>query len=206
MVFRSGGTYISVKMNRRASQAVLFLIWAFWATAAGHAFSMGLGGTGAVTMASGQGFGPKLQYGGGASIELVFPIKNWLRLDSSIDLFTVAPSDASGGFLYRGYSGAAVAVMVQAVAPVVSSPGFGTMRLGGGLGAAGALPSYWYTTLAFFYVEPRAEGLLEWQPAGLPNFNFQLVLPVRMQLRRDMSYSASAGFGITVLYRFGKAK
>ncbi len=167
---------------------------------------MGLGGTGTVTMSAGQGFGPKLQYGGGASIELVFPILDWLRLDASLDLFTVAPSDASGGFLYRGYSGAAVAIMFQAEFPVVSSTSFGTMRLGGGLGAAGALPSYWYTTLAFFYLEPRVEGLLDWQPAGLPNFDFQLVLPVSMQLRRDMSYSTSAGFGITVLYRFGKAK
>ena len=54
-------------------------------------------------MSAGQGFGPKLQYGGGASIELVFPILDWLRLDTSLDLFTVAPSDVSGGFLYRGY-------------------------------------------------------------------------------------------------------
>ena len=167
---------------------------------------MGLGGMGAVTMSAGQGFGPKLQYGGGASIEFMFPILDWLRLESSVDLFTVAPSDISGGFVYRGYSGAAVGFMVQAVAPIVSSPGFGTMRRGGGLGAAGALPSYWYTTLAFFYLEPRVEGLLDWQPAGLRNFDFQLVLPMRLQLRRDMLYSVSAGFGLTVLYRFGKAK
>jgi hypothetical protein len=193
-------------MYRRASRTLLFIFWAIWATAGVHAFSIGLGGTGSVTMSSGQGFGPKLQYGGGASVEFMFPILDWLLFESSIDLFTVAPSDVSGGFLYRGYSGAAVAFMVQAVAPIVSSPGFGAMRLGGGLGAAGALPSYWYTTLAFFYLEPRIEGLLDWQPAGLPNFDFQLVLPVRMQLRRDMDYSASAGLGVTVLYRFGKAK
>jgi hypothetical protein len=193
-------------MDRRVSRTVLFLIWTFWATAVCGAFSIGLGGTGTVTMSAGQGFGPKLQYGGGASIEFVFPILDWLRLDSSIDMFTVAPSDASGGFLYRGYSGAAVAVMIEAVTPIVSSPGFGTMYLGGGLGVAGALPSYWYTTLAFFYLEPRIEGLLDWQPAGLSNFDFQLVLPVRLQLRRDMDYSACAGLGVNVLYRFGKAK
>jgi hypothetical protein len=155
-------------------------------------------------MSAGQGFGPKLQYGGGASIEFVFPILDWLQLDTSIDLFTVAPSDVSGGFLYRGYSGAAVAVLIQAAAVIVSSPGFGTMTLGGGLGIAGALPSYWYTTLAFFYPEPRVEGLLDWQPAGLRNFDFQLVLPVRMQLRRDLSYSMSTGLGISVLYNLGK--
>jgi hypothetical protein len=151
-------------------------------------------------MSAGQGFGPKLQYGGGASIEFLFPILDWLRLDSSLDLFTVAPSDVSGGFLYRGYSGAAVAVMLQAGAVIVSSPGFGTMTLGGGLGIAGALPSYWYTTLAFFYPEPRAQLLLDWVPAGLPRFDFLLAVPVRLQLRRDLSYSVSTGLGITVLY------
>jgi hypothetical protein len=86
-------------MDRPVSLTLLFLIWAFWATAACDAFSIGLGGTGTVTMSAGQGFGPKLQYGGGVSIEFVFPILDWLRLDSSIDMFTVAPSDASGGFL-----------------------------------------------------------------------------------------------------------
>ena len=182
------------------------IFWALWATGGVHAFSIGLGGTGAVTMSAGQGFGPKLQYGGGASIEFMFPIDAPLVLESSIDLYTVSPSDVSGGFVYRGYSGAAVAVMLQAVTPIVSSPGFGTMYLGGGLGVAGALPSYWYTTLAFFYLEPRVEGLLDWQPAGLRNFDFQLVLPVRLQLRRDLNYSASAGLGVNVLYRFGKAK
>lgn len=167
---------------------------------------MGLGGVGTVTMSAGQGFGPKLQYGGGASIEFVFPIVEWLRLDASIDAFTVAPSDISGGFLYRGYSGGAMAIMAQAGAVLVSSPSLGLMRIGGGLGFAAALPSYWYTTLAFFYLEPRAQALLDWQPAGLPRFDFQLSVPIAVQLRRDMSYSASIGIGIGVLYRLGKDK
>lgn len=166
---------------------------------------MGIGGTGTVTMSAGQGFGPKLQYGGGASIDFVFPILAWLRLDASIDAFTVAPSDVSGGFLYRGYSGGALAVMAQAGTVLASSPSLGLLRLGGGLGLAAALPSYWYTTLAFFYLEPRLQGLLDWEPAGLPRFDFQLSVPVRFQLRRDMSYSVSTGIGLGVLYRLGKA-
>ncbi len=191
-------------MIRPVSRCVLFLIWAFWATAAGHAFSIGLGGTGTVTMSAGQGFGPKLQYGGGVSIDFVFPIKEWLRLDTSIDAFTVAPSDISGGFLYRGYSGGALAIMAQAGAVLISSPSFGQMRIGGGAGLAAALPSYWYTTLAFFYLEPRFQGLLDWEPAGLPRFDFQVSVPVAFQLRRDMSYSVLAGFGIGAYYRLGK--
>jgi len=191
---------------RRVSRSLLFIILAFWTTGAAYAFSIGVGGTGAVTLSAGQGFGPKLQYGGGASIDLVFPILDWLRLDTSLDLFTVSPSDVSGGFLYRGYSGAAMAIMAQASAVLVSSPSLGLIRTGGGLGFAAALPTYWYTTLAFFYLEPRVQGLLDWEPAGLPRFSFQLSVPVRMQLRRDLRYSASAGIGIGVLYRVGKER
>ena len=157
-------------------------------------------------MSAGQGFGPKLQYGGGVSIDFVFPILDWLRLDASIEGFTVSPSDISGGFLYRGYSGGAMAVMAQAGWVIVSLPGFGLLRAGGGIGIAGALPSYWYTTLAFFYLEPRAEALLDWEPTGLPRFDFQLSVPLAFQLRRDLNYSMSAGIGIGVLYRFGKDK
>jgi hypothetical protein len=180
-------------------------ILAFWTTAGAHAFSLGLGGTGTVTMSAGQGFGPKLQIGGGFSVDFVFPILEWLRIDASVEGFTVAPSDVSGGFLYRGYSGGAVAVMVQAESAIVSSPNLGVIRLGGGLGAAAALPSYWYTTLAFFYPELRAQGLLDWEPATLPRFDFQLSVPLRMQLRRDLDYSACLGLGLGISYRLGGA-
>ena len=190
---------------RHAPRALVFTILTFWTTAGVQAFSLGLAGTGTVTLSAGQGFGPKLQYGGGFSIDLVFPILEWLRLDTSIEGFTVAPSDVSGGFLYRGYSGGAMAIMVQAGTAIVSSPGLGLIRLGGGLGAAAALPSYWYTTLAFFYPELRAEAIVDWEPSGLPRFDFQILVPVRMQLRRDLNYSASMGIGISVLYRLGAA-
>lgn len=187
----------------RHSRTALFILFAALTTASLHAFSLGLGGTGTVTLSAGQGFGPKLQYGGGGSVDFVFPILDWLRLDASLEYFTVAPSDISGGFLYRGYWGAALATMVQASEVVFSSPGFGVLRAGGGLGLAGALPAYWYTTLSFFYLEPRAEGFLDWEPAGLPRFDFQVSLPVRLQLRRDLDYSVSTGLRIVALYRLG---
>ena len=194
-------------MNRlRASRILVFLIFVVWTTAGVHAFSLGLNGTGTVTVSAGQGFGPKLQYGGGVAVDFIFPILDWLRLDASIEGFTVAPSDISGGFLYRGYSGGALAVMAEGGWVLVSSPSLGLMRIGGGLGFAAALPSYWYTTLAFFYMEPRAEALLDWEPSGLPRFDFRLFIPVRAELRRDLNYSFSTGFGIGVLYRFGKDK
>jgi hypothetical protein len=207
LIFERTGTYILDQMRwLRPSRTLVFIFLAFWTTAGLHAFSIGAGGAGTVTMSSGQGFGPKLQYGGSVSIEFVFPIIDWLRLDASLDLFTVSPSDASGGFLYRGYSGAAMAIMAQAGTTLASGAGIGLVRIGGGLGFAAALPSYWYTTLAFFYLEPRGQILLDWEPAGLPRFDFQLSVPVRAQLRRDLTYSVSTGVGIGVLYRVDQNK
>ncbi len=187
----------------RLSRLVLFIIWGFWATAGVHAFSLGAGGSGTATLSAGQGFGPKMQYGGGFTVDAVFPLSSWVLLDWSIGGFTVAPSDLSGGFTYRGYSGGSMGIMVLLLPRIASSESLGLLQAGGGAGLVAALPSYWYTTLAFFYLEPRVEGLLAWTPAGLRSFTFELSLPLAMQLRRDMSYSFSAGLGLGVLYTFG---
>ncbi len=157
-----------------------------------------------MTISAGQGFGPKQQYGGGLSMDFVFPLSSWVALDSSIDAFTVAPSDISGGFVYRGYSGGAMGLLVLFAWPISESQRLGQLRAGFGAGIGAALPSYWYTTLAFFYVEPRLRGLLTWTPAALPAFTFQLYVPVAMQLRRDLDYSVSGGVGIGVVYTFAK--
>ncbi len=170
-------------------------------TAALPALSVGLGGVGLASVVAGQGFGPKMQYGGGGCLDLLIPLTDWLSLETSIDYTSLAPSDTSGGFLYRGYAGAALAVMAQAGGTIASSPRLGVLRLSGGLGIAGALPTYWYTTLSFFYLEPRLAALLDWQPAGLPQFDFQLSIPLRAQLRRDLDYSLSVGVGLTAYYR-----
>jgi hypothetical protein len=190
----------------RPSRLLLLIFWGFWATAGIHAFALGAAGNGTATISAGQGFGPKLQYGGGFTVDLVFPLSSVMALDWSVGGFTVAPSDISGGFLYRGYSGGNMALMAVFLPAIFSTSDFGVLRLGGGAGLAAALPSYWYTTLAFFYLEPRVEGLLAWTPAGLSRFTFQLSLPVAMQLRRDMSYSFSAALGLGVLYTFKEAR
>ncbi len=199
------GTYIWGRMSpSRLSRPLLFLICALWATAAAHSFSLGLSGDGTMTISAGQGFGPKLQYGGGLSLDFLFPINGLLSLDATVDAFTVAPSDISGGFLYRGYSGGALGLIALFAWPVAKSPRLGELRAGFGAGLGAALPSYWYTTLAFFYLEPRLRGTLTWTPAGLPDFTFGLFLPVAMQLRRDLDYSVSAGLGLGVLYQLDR--
>ena len=189
----------------RLSRLLLFLICSFWATAGAHAFSIGGSAGGTATISAGQGFGPKLQYGGGLTLDFYFPLTaSWAGIETSVVAFTVQPSDISGDFLYRGYSGGAVTVMSVFTGTIAASPRLGEIRGGVRAGIGAALPSYWYTTLAFFYLEPRVEGLATWTPAALPQFTFALALPVAMQLRRDLDYSVSTGLSIGVLYTVGK--
>jgi hypothetical protein len=150
-------------------------------------------------MAMGQGFGPKLQAGGFAAFELGIPLAPWLELAPSLSLFSVLPSDAQGGFLYRGYEGAALIVMLRARGVVASSATIGELGMGGGVGGAAALPSYQYTTLYFFYPEARLEAFLDFRPAGQP-IDLVFSVPARVQFRRDMDYSVSAGAGVSVRY------
>jgi hypothetical protein len=175
---------------------IIFLVWT---TGTLQALSLGLGGIGAVQVVAGQGFGPKLQLGGGVSFDLGFPLSSWLEITTSLDVFGVLPSDAQGGFLYRGYGGGALAIMLRGRGVVVSSPRLGEIGMGGGLGGAAALPGYQYTTLYFFYPEVRAEGFIDFRPAGLP-LGFRLSLPARVQLRRDMDYSVAVGVGLFMQY------
>ena len=152
------------------------------------------------------GFGPKLQPGGSGSIGMSFPLARWLGLDVSLDLLGVMSSDVQGGFAYRGYYGGALGLGLEAYASIAAGKKWGELLLGGELGAAAALSAYGYTTLFFFYPEARLEGFLDWRPAALPGYDFKLSIPVRAQFRRDMSYSVSAGIGMSVRYRLPGAK
>jgi hypothetical protein len=176
------------------------IILLIWTTGSLHALSLGLSGVGTVQMAAGQGFGPKLQLGGSVSFDLGFPLASWLALSTSLDVFGVLPSDAQGGFLYRGFGGGAVTVMLRGRGVVASSARLGEIGMGGGLGASAAVPSYQYTTLYFFYPEVGLEGFIDFRPAGVHGWSFQFSIPVRAQLRRDLDYSFSAGAGLSVQY------
>jgi hypothetical protein len=170
------------------------------------AFSLGLSGLGVGQIVAGQGFGPKLQYGWGGSLGARFPVLSWLDVSVGLDLFGLAASDMSGNFGYRGFNAGDLAVMVEARGPVGTWPGFGRLEAGAGLGAAGAIAAYEYTTLYFFYPELRAEGFISWMPSFLPDFDLRLSVPVGWSLRRDLDYSFAAGVALGVSYTFRSAK
>jgi hypothetical protein len=161
-----------------------------------------------VQVVRGQGFGPKLQLGGSGAIDLSIPFADWIGLATSVELFGVLPSDATGGFLYRGFGGGAFALALEAHAPVASGA-WGELRGGGGIGAAAALPGYQYTSLFFFFPEARAEALLLFrpaQPAWLRGLELKLTVPLRAQFRRDLDFSISTGLEISAAWQLGATK
>jgi hypothetical protein len=170
------------------------------------AISLGLDGAGTIQILSAEGFGPKVQLGGGGYVRLGLPLLDWLELDVNLGILGQAPSNSSGGFTYRGLCGGCLGVSAEASAPIGSWERFGQLRAGGGLGAAAVMAKYEYTTLYFFYPELRAEGFVEYNPAFLPSLGLRLSLPVRVELRRDVDYAVAIGLGLGASYRFGAAK
>ena len=183
---------------------LVFLIFSAWTTASLAAWSFSLGAGGNVGVSEGQGFGPKLQWGGSGRIGFDIPITGWLAIKPGFDYAASAPSDVSGGFAYRGFQSGALSLMLQARRVLAATAGLGELSGGVALGGAAAVSVYTSTTLYFFFPEARANLFLEWRPASLPAPRFVLGLPAKMQFRRDMSLSISTGIEAGVLFPLGK--
>lgn len=185
---------------------VLSLIFLVCTTGVVSALSIGASGLGQARIAAGQGFGPKLQYGGGGSIDIRDPVLEWLDFGSSLDLYDIAPSDVTGGFDYRGFIGGDISLGLEAHMPLASWKGFGQLGAGAGLGVAGVVACYQYTTLYFFYPELTAKIFLDFTPASLPFLDIRLSLPISAQFRADMDYSVSSGVTLGFSYKLGSKK
>jgi hypothetical protein len=182
---------------------VLLPFFIVWTTGAVGAASIGLAATGTVQAAEAPGFGPKLQVGGSAAIVLLVPLFSYLSFTTSLEAFGVLPSDTSGGFLYRGFSGLALGVSLESLFPVARSRRDGTLSLGVTGGASAALPAYAGTTLYFFYPEIRTGVVMSWQLAAPKSITLRVGVPVRFQLRRDLTFSGSTGLAFDVFYYLG---
>lgn len=177
-----------------------------WTTGRLAAVSVGFDLGADAQVAAAPGFGPKLQAGGSAAVVLFVPLTTWLDLTTSVELFGMLPSDTSGGFSYRGFGGGSLCAGFDLAWPIVASPSLGVLSLGGTVAAAAALPYYQYTRLYFFYPEVQLGALLAWRPARAQKWDFRLSLPVRMQFRRDMTYSLSAGLAFGASYYLGGSR
>jgi hypothetical protein len=205
LIFAARGTYISFEMNAHLRPRILvFLIFSAWTTASLAAWSLSLGAGVNVGVSEEQGFGPKLQWGGSGRIGFDIPIAGWLAINPGFDYAASAPSDASGGFAYRGFQSGSLSLMLQARGVLGAIPGLGEISGGAALGGAAAISVYTSTTLYFFFPEARANLFLELRPASLPALRFVLALPAKIQFRRDMALSIAAGIEAGVLIPLGK--
>ncbi|HVO37778.1 MAG TPA: hypothetical protein VMV03_02010 [Spirochaetia bacterium] len=164
---------------------------------------MGVRGEATFQIVQGQGYGPKEQGGGGGELYCFFPFSAWLGMAATFGLFETVPSDATGGFVYRGYGTGVLGASLEAKGPIADLSGLGRLMGGGSVGAAAAWAAYQYTTLYFFYPEVLAEGFLDFAFSGLPSLHVRFSLPLAAQFRRDLDYSFSASLGLGVIYAFG---
>lgn len=179
------------------------IIFLAWTTGPISALSLGMNGGATFQIASGQGFGPKEQGGGGADLYLLVPVVPWLRIGTSLRLYETLPSDTTGGFVYRGYGTGGLGVFLEAEGSVGAWAPVGTFEAGGQIGANADWAAYQYTSLFFFYPEVMVEGFLGLRFAGLPALQVRLSLPVGFQFRRDLDYSFSAAICLGANYTFG---
>ncbi len=204
MVFRDARPYTLLYMQTiPVPRPLLLLFFIVWTTGPLAAVSVGVDLGGGLLAADAPGYGPKLQAGGSIAAVLMIPLAGWIDLTTSLELFGVLPSDTNGGFSYRGFGGGALAAGVELAWPVLVSRSVGTLSLGGTLGFAASVPAYEYTALYFYYPEVRSGLLLLWLPVKAPKFLFRLALPVRVQFRRDLSWSVSAGLQLGFSYSLG---
>jgi len=185
------------------SRRAVFIIFLAWTTGPLSAFSIGIIGDMTFQIASAEGYGPKEQGGGGAELYTFFPFADWIGMGLFFGLSETLPSDTTGGFAYRGYGTGAIGLFAEVHFRLSSVGTLGTLFGGGRAGLSADWGSYQYTSLYFFYPEEVTEGFLFLRLASLPSLQVRLSLPVRLQFRRDMTYSYSAALGLGAIYTFG---
>ncbi len=167
------------------------------------AFSIGLDGGATFQIASGQGFGPKEQGGGGADLYFLFPVIRWLSVGTGVRLYETLPSDTTGGFVYRGYGTGGLSAFLEAGGPIAVWARAVRLEAGGQVGASANWAAYQYTNLFFFYPEVMVGGFFGLRFARLPFLQVRLSVPVSVQFRRDLDYSFSAAVCLGANYAFG---
>jgi hypothetical protein len=182
----------------KVPRAVLFLIFCLWTTGGAAALSLGLYGGPSAHLSAAEGYSPKAQAGGEAGVLLTAPVTGWLSLGGSAGAVGASASDMLGGFGYRSYAGGFLGFVAEAGAPLLSRKYSGELRGGGRLGLLANVAVYGNTSLAFFFPSIGLDAFLAWRPAALSYLDFGITLPLRLDLRRDMQFSGSAGLGLSV--------
>ena len=116
------------------------------------------------------------------------------------------PSDATGGFVYRGYGTGALGVSVEAAGVLLQSQTAGTLEVRWtrwpecGLGGLPVYEPLFLLSRDPCGAVPRVQVRRAALSPGAP------VSPIPVQFRRDLDYSFSASVALGVNYTFGTGR
>jgi hypothetical protein len=182
----------------KVPRTVLFIIFCLWTTGSAAALSIGLCGGPRAQLSVADGYSSKAQFGGEAGVLITTPVAGWLSLGASAGVAGASASDMLGGFGYRSYVGGFLGFVAEAGTPLSSRKYSGELRGGGRLGLAANVAVYGNTSLAFFFPSLGLDAFLAWRPAAFSYLDIGITVPLRLDLRRDMQFSGSAGLGLTI--------
>ena len=161
------------------------------------AADLGIAASGDGLVSAAPGFPAKLQGAGDIRLQCAWPVGAVVSLGLDFLLAGALASDTAGWFAYRGWGGWGVEALGRATWLLAGGRQSGWLRTGAELAAGAGLLHYASTTLYFFSPTVQVAGLLQYTPARLPYLDFTLSVPVRAWLRTDLSYSISAGLGVS---------
>lgn len=154
-------------------------------------FALGVDAGGGVSLTESPNFPLKAQAFGSAQLLLEYPLAGFLGMGFSLGWHWVGPSDAAGGFVYRGHDGLEAGLHFSGRGQLAG----GALDLFGGtrLGATVSFDAYSLSQLLFFYPSLALEPFLEFHFTRLGPHTFELGLPLQWHFRKDLDLSASLG-------------
>ncbi len=167
-------------------------------------FALGAGAGGAVLESALSDLPPKAQAAAGGNISGTLTIGDFFSLGTAVLLSNAWPSDVSGGYQLRGYTEVGFSAFLELAWTVAAVGADGALKAGGQTGMSASLATYQSTELTFFVPSVDLAPFLSVRFPGLPDVDLRAALPMRLLLRRDMSWSASAGLSLGAAYVFGR--
>lgn len=159
-------------------------------------FSVGVRSGGALGLTDSPIFPMKAQAGWELGLLADFPLFPPLAGGLALGYHQWFPSDLSAGFLYRGHSGAELALYLSAKALLWRVAGRLDVLAGLEAGASSNFDRYSLTELYFFYPGVLMQPFLEFHFRMLGANTLILILPLELYFRKDLDLSASFGLGV----------
>jgi hypothetical protein len=142
------------------------------------------------------------QMAGGLSV--VVMVFRQIGLGANLFLTNGWPSDVAGGYQIRGYSELGLSLFEELGFPVADLGDGGMVILGADAGVSASIGTYSSTQLSFFLPACSLTPFVSVRFPGFGDFDFRAGLPARLLLRRDMSWSGSAGISLGAAWVLGR--